>query len=340
MKKILLLKILFGCVAIASCQEIKSNKYNIKCKVNDIYGKPVMNAKIIGGSEKLTQQTPVLQSESVTVESYTNEVGVGDLHLETYSSSPAGILISKSGYYTMREELNFTSKKAASNEYSVEINATLKPIVKPIPMVFHNVVGIPIHVMNSKIGIDLELGEACAPLGKGVNADLYVTMSTKTSTSSLEYSAEIEFANSDDGFIEFDGSKKSFNSIFSLVSDYKVPNEPMKKSIFRTTSSNQNSDFFKNNISNEKKCYYFRARTVRNTQGVIENCNYGKIYGPIKIYIPSKFTNLSNPPLAFFTMDEVYFNPRSMENNVECDPTRNLSTKRLPSGEEIKIQRP
>ncbi len=342
MKYYYTIALVFLTLASASCQEVQKEKFKIEVHVSDIDKLPVKDAVVTGGSEKILKNTSIPQANYENVVAKTDINGRAILDLTRYSGSPSAVLINKEGYYKTKQAIKWTKNADGISNNDAKFNATLKPVKNPVKMIYHRACGTPIHELNKNYGVDLEIGDAVAPLGKGKTADIFVSITEVSREENMPnaYVATIVFANPLDGFTEFIVDNKANNEGSVLWSDYKAPLSNYKNNLTRETTNLRDSKFFEN-LENEKtKCYYFRARSVRNSDGAFIESNYGKIYGAIKISMPSKFSNNNNSPFVYFIIEDVYFNSNNNDINVECDTTLNLSPKLDEYGKPIKITRP
>jgi len=225
-----------------------------------------------------------------------------------------GIQAEKEGYYTTRIGYGLTPYwNANPANWNPMITLVLKKIGKPIPMyakwinsepsVFKKTGRPPIAFTNS-LGYDLMAGDWVVPCGKGQATDLVVTEAfDKKSVSDYDYKLTISFPNIGDGIQEFavpDAEKGS-----GLRSPHEAPADGYQPRLVRENFHHPGqagkSDY------DENRNYFFRVRTVLDSNGNVKSALYGKIYG--------------DPMMMNF---RYYLNPTPNDPNMEFDSKRNL----------------
>ena len=198
-----------------------------------------------------------------------------------------GVLIKKDGYYN-------TKHRAYRGDQGLTL--VLREKKNPIAMYAKSVLlsARGSRKNGEEFGYDLMVGDFVAPHGKGVESDLLITHTyEKTDTWNRKSNIDIRFSNPEDGFVPFYLSHE--NSAYK--SDYVAPKEGYvnKWSVNRERKGKRS--WYTGNWD-EKRNYYFRVRTVVNTDGEVESAHYGKIYGEF-------------PSVTY------YLNPESNDRNVE-----------------------
>jgi hypothetical protein len=208
----------------------------------------------------------------------------------TDSSWNLGVVAKKTGYYPAHigYEFYFDDKRRHPS-----FTLMLKKIGKPIAMYAESVnLGVP--VFNKPVGFDLEAGDWVAPNGKGATADFLFTVTNSTII--------VSFPNAGDGI---QGFTRDWNQgVSGLLSSDEAPAEEYQPEYEQT------------HMPNPDRIYYFRVRTVLDSQGNILSTHYGKIYGD-------------------FMQFRYYLNPTPNDRNVEFDLKHNLLTG-LKSFEEVQ----
>jgi hypothetical protein len=205
----------------------------------------------------------------------------------TDSSWNLGIVVQKPDYYATHTgyEFYFDDKRRHPS-----FTLMLKKVGKPIAMYAKSVnLGVP--VFNKPVGFDLEAGDWVAPNGKGATTDFLFTVTNSTII--------VSFPNAGDGI---QGLTRDWNlGVSFLLSSHDAPADGYQPQYEQT------------HMPNPDRIYYFRVRTVLDSQGNILSTHYGKIYGD-------------------FMQFSYYLNPTPNDRNVEFDPKHNLlgSSVRLP----------
>jgi len=226
----------------------------------------------------------------------------------TDSSSGLAIVVGESGYYATHWGHQFYDDDKKRNP---SFTLLLKTVGKPVAMYAKYVENGP-PVFNEPVGYDLMVGDWVAPHGKGKATDIIFTGKLdKTSKDDFDYKLTVSFPNSRDGIQEFtvpDAGKGS-----ALRSPHEAPLEGYQSEVIRAMSRHpgqpgtEDLDLSRN--------YFFRVRTVLDSNGNIKSALYGKIYGD-------------------FMQFHYYLNPTPNDPNIEFDPKHNL-VDGLKSFEEV-----
>ncbi len=162
--------------------------------------------------------------------------------------------------------------------------------------------GMP--AFEKPVGFDLMAGDWVAPYGKGANADVFITEEfNKSSITDYDYKLTISFPNAGDGIQEFAVPDAERGS--ALRSPHEAPADGYQPQLVRENFHHPGqagkSDY------DENRNYFFRVRTMLDSNGNVKSALYGKIYG--------------DPEQVNF---RYYLNPTPNDRNIEFDPKRNL----------------
>lgn len=209
----------------------------------------------------------------------------------TDTSLGLGIVVQKPGYYATHAGQQFYfSEKNRHPTFTL----LLKKIINPTPMYAKRILSLRLPEFNKAIGYDLMVGDWVAPYGKGVNSDiLFTEMNTNAQSG---YILSVSFPRLGDGIQEFDAPsliQEATNGVSDLKSSHNAPLHGYHPQYVETQAPNPNRNF------------YFRVRTVLDSNGHVKSALYGKIYGD----------------LAQFSY---YLDPTPNNRNVEFDPGHNL----------------
>lgn len=209
----------------------------------------------------------------------------------TDSSWGLGVIGSKADYYNTHigHQFYFDEK----NRHPA-FTIILKTIGKPIPMYAKSITSIEFPVFNKAIGYDLMAGDWIAPYGKGVNTDFIFSENHVDAASG--YTFVVSFPNNGDGIQEFNAP--------ALLQDAAAGQSDLR-SLHEAPASGYQSQFVQTRGPDPNRNFYFRVRTVLDTDGNVKSALYGKIYGD-------------------FMQFRYYLNPTLNDRNVEFDTKRNL----------------
>lgn len=327
----------------SSCQEIPRKAYKITTEVVDEAGKPVQNAMVQSSKYELIPGSPIPQSKSVLVSALTDRNGIALMDLVSVQT-PGGVAIKKDGSYLTTAMTDWQHPDGFDGAWNANIKAILKSIKNPIPMLARKDLRIRTPEFDIPYGFDLELGESLPPFGNGKTSDLTLTLrGSRTSAADLtkeeiDFSVEIKCHNPGDGFVEFIVEDiAEFSRGSQLASAHEAPEDGYVQSFSRAMATDADGGLGgATNVrhADAGKCYYFRVRTKRDTQGNVVSANYGKLYGPLEIRpaLARYGHDISKGQGGFF-IQYLYFNPTPNDQNVEFDPKRNL----VPGG---NVQQP
>ncbi len=330
MKLILVLIMISSSVFFASCQELKRKAYTLDATVVDQDGKPVVDAIIVGSSDKIVSRNPIPQAEYEREQAKTDIQGNAHITLMRYSEWPSGVLVEKDGYYNTKKTVTWPQMTDGKNCSHAISSIQIKKIKNPVGMYACSNSGsaekiAKIKQFNTKCGFDLQYAEALPPLGRGKYADFYFTLEGNyESNSEYNMTLKIEFPNKLDGIVEFDtagriNSRETNIQGSFMQSNYEAPESGYKQTVVKK-SWNSKVDTIPQNDNDMKKNYYFRVRTKTDAQGRIVSANYGKIYGDF-------FLDPANFDWGYYAtlmLVDTYFNPTNNDRNVEFDLKKNL----------------
>ncbi|HWY31191.1 MAG TPA: hypothetical protein VNX46_10570 [Candidatus Acidoferrum sp.] len=204
----------------------------------------------------------------------------------TDSSWGLGVSVGKPDYYFTHIGHQFYFDDKNRNP---SFTLVLKQIGKPIAMYAKQITSITFPVFNKAIGYDLMAGDWVAPYGKGVTTDFQFSENHTDAKSG--YTFTVSFPHPGDGI---QGVTRDWNSgVSGLVSLHEAPIDGYEPQYVQTQ------------MADPDRIYYFRVRTVLDSQGNILSTHYGKIYGD-------------------FMQFRYYLNPAPNDRNVEFDPKQNL----------------
>ncbi len=237
----------------------------------------------------------------------------------TDSSWTFGVNVEKTGYYATRIGHNlyvpgqFDDKTVAASR-NPTLTLVLKKIGQPIAMYGKWVQRWPVKT-DATIGYDLMAGDWIAPYGKGVNTDIIFTRKfDKKTKTDYDYKLSVSFPKAGDGIQEFTVPEAEKGS--GLRSPHEAPEDGYQSQLVRENFHHPGqagkSDY------DDNRNYFFRVRTVLDSNGNVKSALYGKIYG--------------DPEQMNF---RYYLNPTPNSRNIECDPKQNLLGG-LESFEQIK----
>jgi len=296
----------------AAVQQVGSPLAKMTVRVVDEDGKPVSKAKVeIGFREKLSDRYARAFGETNTEGEFTAE-GHSDKRLLSGAS--------KDGYYDSSSPSTIFKDPVLGKwqPWNPVEEIVLRPIGKPVPLAAKQV-QTQAPVLDQPCGYDLEKGDWVAPFGKGVNADLtFKARRDYKDWSNFTVEAEVTFSQTLDGFVRMKAPAYARNSAFGWErsapeTGYTAPH--LVRFVLRDTKTHLVPERTFATDKDREEGYFFRVRTVKQN-GRIISANYGKITGDIGIEARNTKTCLIT-----FTY---YFNPTSLDRNLEWDQKRNL----------------
>jgi hypothetical protein len=297
----------------AAVQQVGWPVAKLTVRVIGEQGEPIAGAKAkIGFREKLSDRDERAVGDTDARGEFTAE-GHSDRRLLSGAS--------KEGYYDSSSPSTIF-KDAVLGKWQpwnpVE-EIVLRPIGKPIAMAAKRVQE-DIPVLDQPCGYDLEKGDWVAPHGNGVYSDLTFTVRCDyKDRSNFTTEAKVSFAQLLDGFVRMKAPSYARNSAFrwerlAPETGYESPHQISFDSHELPTYVDRKKSFEDRSKVFEQG-YFIRVRTIEENGRIIA-ANYGKITGDIGIDPRD-----SKTCLIFFTY---YFNPTSLDQNLEWDAKRNL----------------
>lgn len=186
----------------------------------------------------------------------------------------------------------------------------LRPIGNPVAL-YAKRVQVEIPVLDQPCGYDLEKGDWTFPHGKGSKPDFIFTAHREfKSRDDFDVQVDMAFANARDGLLKTSLPAIGKNS--ELRWDRSAPQTGYEQGVQLKNAVHGNTfihSFERSDV------FFYRVRTVEENNRIIA-ANYGKIAGGIRLDgMNSKTCTI------LFTY---YFNPTSLDQNLEWDPKRNL----------------
>jgi hypothetical protein len=229
----------------------------------------------------------------------------------TDRSASLGIHIRKEGYYPTDVTREMGLPEQNVDNRNISLTLTLKKIGRPIAM-YARKVRIEIPKTSEPIGFDLTVGDWIAPYGKGLHSDFYFENYRRwVDRKDFNSSIKVTFSLPSDGIepisVSLDQGSELRLSANAPLDGYV---SKVSKSLSHTHENGWQND------ENKEQNYYFRVRTITDSQGNIRSALYGKIYGDFTLDPIN-----SNTTWILFVY---YLNPTPNDRNVEFDPKQNL----------------
>lgn len=186
----------------------------------------------------------------------------------------------------------------------------LRPMVKPVPL-YARRVRTEIPVLDQPCGYDLEKGDWVAPYGNGTTRDFIFTARREfKSRKDYEVQVEMTFANPEDGIMKAKLPKIGKQSVFRW--EREAPEDGYEQSIKLKNAVHDGTHI---KSYEEDDALFFRLRTGKSGSRLDKAC-YAKISNGLRLsgmYSKTCF-------ISFF----YYFNPASLDRNLEWDMKKNL----------------
>ena len=275
-------------------------------------GEAVPGAKVtIGFREKLSDRYARVIGETDTQGKFTAE-GHSDKRLLSGAS--------KHGYYNSGSPSTIFKDSILGKwqPWNPVEEIVLRPIGNPVTLAAKHVQA-HVPVLDQPCGYDLEKGDWVVPHGKGKHSDLtFKARREYKDWFNFTVEVDVTFAQKLDGLVRMKSPPYARNSAlcwdrFAPEMGYKAPHAI--RFVMRDPRTNQFPERTFDNSKDREQGYFFRVRTVEENGRIIA-ANYGKITGDIAIEARDTQTCLVN-----FTY---YYNPASLDRNLEWDPKRNL----------------
>lgn len=214
------------------------------------------------------------------------------------SSLDLGATAKKAGFYSAHIGYQFYFDEKRRHP---SFTLVLKKVGNPIAMYAKHVENGP-PAFNEPVGYDLIVGDWVAPYGKGLTTDIIFTGKlNKKSKNDFDYKLTVSFPNVGDGIQEF--SRPDVEKGSSLRSPHEAPADGYQTEVVRAMSRHPGQASIEDLDLNRN--YFFRVRTVLDSNGNVKSALHGKIYGD-------------------FMEFSYYLNPTSNDRNVEFDTGQNL----------------
>jgi hypothetical protein len=276
-------------------------------------GNPIAAADV---SLQYTVPTPAGSSDPTfgEIKGLTDTNGVFSAS-HTDSSPDLGLVIDKADYYATHSGWQFYFDDKRRNP---SFTLILKKIGDPIAM-YAKKEEIKMPKENEPVGFDLMIGDWIAPYGAGKTADLLFTVHRKI-ISPQEFDADLEltFPNVGDGVVVVPPAPDTGSSLLMPHSAAETGYQSALKWSYHNFTE----------TSEPASGYFFRVRTVLDSNGNIQSALYGKIQGDMRFLVGTKAPRAG---IAF----NYYLNPTPNNRNVEFDPKQNLLGN-LPFDEQVQ----
>ncbi|NTV15658.1 MAG: hypothetical protein HGA96_17305 [Desulfobulbaceae bacterium] len=305
-------KVTMFLLAIAMCTSTATARPTAKITV-----KAVDEQRTVIGAARVTVGFVVPSTGIGTTE--IQQSGTTDSNGEFSASSCSlhllGLHVDKDGYYQSGAGYEFKSSSMFLNRWepwNPTIEVVLKKKRNPVAMYQKYLEALPVPILNTPVGYDMEKGDWVSPHGNGMTSDLVFNCTNNyASFSEANTSCDISFSNEQDGLQEYRFDEKN-QSLYRWPFEAPENGYGIKK--LNKWMSVKPKEEYKSNYQ-EKVNYLFRVRTVVDKNGVVVRANYGKIEGDFRVYKKAE-VNFS-----------YIFNPDGTR-NLEEDPKKNLFKKK------------
>jgi hypothetical protein len=252
------------------------------------------------------------------VQEYTDPHGVANVRKRT--APRVFIRVEHPDFYSKAQRLYLEGEiincEVVYSTNHIDKVISLKRIKSPTPMYVKSV-NQSIPKLEETIGFDFIVGDWVQPYGRGKIKDIIMTLSSdKKSNSEFSAYLNMEFPNDGDGIIAVLIDRKDHIEKFELRMNYMAP-ETGYVPVYEIGYSKKPGERLVSTLPDKNVNYYFRIRTVLDSQGNVVSALYGKIHDPIS-FSPS----VRKPQVTFM----YYVNPDSTR-NVEFNPEINLFTE-------------
>lgn len=323
MSRISMLGIFATCSFLVACSGVHAFERGealVTLRVVDEAEAPVVNAEV-----SCTAWWP--ESGQKLGQEYGQYTGTTDtngiVHVAIVAFHDMRCRIRKDGYYetSFPYVLSGRAQPAIVNErwqpWGVTNTVVLKRIHKPISM-YAKHVEVPVPVLNTSLGYDLEKGDWVNPHGMGIVSDFVFFVTGKyTDSFNRDLDMEVSFSNPHDGLQVFETPvHKEQPTGSELVSDHEAPLAGYEPQYIYVHRMRRQQGERLNVAPRWGQNAYFRVRTKVDDEGKIVEAHYGKLYGDMYC----RFRGASEVLLRF----SYYLNPTSNDHWVEFDPSQNL----------------
>jgi hypothetical protein len=288
--------------ALAGCQSLgREPLFRLTLQVVDNEGNAVEGADASFSAEARPRYAGDESGIQNGTSGRTNQAGVFTGEIEAWDGTRGGYKVAKEGYYPAWSTYGARRiEKGKWQPWNPTIRVVLKRIRNPVPMFAKRLWRTGLPKRDVLVAYDLELGDWVVPHGKGKIPDMiFVGTLREGGDRVYEWKLKLTFSNPGDGIQRF--IPEPDNIVFR--SPYEAPGEGYlpEWNLWRTR---QGPEVREQNNYQEKGGYFFRVRTVLDSEGRVVKAMYGEIYGD------------------FFAM-VYYLNPDGTR-NMEYDSKRNL----------------
>ena len=301
-------------LCVAAVQQIGWPLAKLTIHVIGEDGLPIAGAKVnIGFREKLSDQDALAVGETNALGTFT---------AEGYSDRRLLADVNKAGFYNSGAPSTIFKDPILGKwqPWNPVVDVILRHIGQPVALHTKRV-QVDVPVLDQPCSYDLERGDWVAPYGSGTHSDLtFKVRRDYKDWFNFIAEAQVTFAQPLDGLVRMKAPAYARNSVFGWErsapgAGYVAPHSI--RFIMRDPKLNQFPERTFDTTKDREQGYFFRVRTVEKN-GQIVAANYGKITGDIGIEPRD-----SKTCLITFTY---YFNPTSLDRNLEWDTTKNLIT--------------
>jgi len=278
----------------------------VTCRVIDETGAPVPGASVF-----ISDETSVKGYRGLT-----DDDGLYSCRMRKIYP-PIGGSVRKKGYYKTQGEFwngGFGIVPAET------LKITIKRIIDPVPMERKYDLDLYFPVLQEAIGFDFEVGDWVSPYGKGKIVDVFITGTYEENKEqeTFVFAATLSVTKKPDGFIPFQVVRRSSDT--PAHSALQVP------------LAAQDTDYLSSIIAQRRKHiangvnrydtydtgidYYFRVRTVVDSQGEVASANVGWFCDGIKMTRNAEY-NPDNPATRLRITLSYYWNPDPTSRSLE-----------------------
>lgn len=302
---------LFVAVACACCSVLAQTSkpaWHAVIKVVGESGQPIPGANV--EMSYYVQAPPGENEASGSIHGLTDTNGIVRLSHSNTGSIGLGFEVTKAGYYPTKKGHEFVQfQDTDPQKWNPTLTLVLKKIGHPIAM-YAKHVETKMPAEDHPVGFDLTVGDWIAPYGAGKHADIFFTVHRKiTSPQKFDADLELTFPNPGDGIVVMPpvSTDTGFSPLvmprFAPTGDYQ---RALKWSYHNFTET-----------AEPASGYFFRVRTVLDSNGNVKSALYGKIQGDVRFYVG---TRVPRAGISF----TYYLDPTPNDRNVEFDPKQDL----------------
>ncbi len=232
------------------------------------------------------------------------------------------------------------------------IEVVVKEKINPIPMYANGIkfkTNIP--VIDEWVGYDFEYNDWVTPHGKGLVADIEISLSEENPTEEDEIETlKIRFPyplagayvmkkdlNCDFKSVYHANPNATYQQEITWYKAYKMMDDINPHAWTEKERYFKVSRMVKYNLLSKDDYLIFRTRTKVDENGNLIEARYGKIYGPIEFRL-----NLTDERPSYrkrVTLWNYYLNPTVNDTNLEYDSKRNLLSDKVTPRERVSYSR-